>query len=232
MSLVRLVLVFAFLPFIACAGSVSEKGTTDLRRETTLALAAARCTGGSCRCRKPSEPVLEEGIPAGHKRFELRLSRSTSDIWLEIQKKGVFFKPAIPVSGACFYVDLPAPGQYTLRLAAKDRDAQTGLQLGMEINEYGKPYWYQSLKLVCGGLQYCGPQELKTWHDYQRKLPRGVLDPCGSSMVRGFSHSGVRRQRGDATYQELSLNFSLKVYEFAPHQKPHSPACKAPLKNR
>lgn len=232
MLLLRPAIAALLLAVMGCATGSVDQGTVSPPRQTRLALAAARCSAGVCRCREPSESIKETDIAAGHKRFEFRLSRSTSDLWLEILNKGVFYKPAIPVSGACFYVDLPSPGDYTLRLTAKDRDAETGLQVGLEIHEYSQPHWYQSLKLVCGGLQSCGPEELRTWHAFQRKLPRGVLDPCGSAMIRSFSHSGSRRQRGDASYQDLSLTFALKVYAFTPYRRPHSPACQSPSKNR
>ena len=51
--------------------------------QTTLTLAGStRCKGASCTCRPldADEGQKEEGIPPGHKRFELRLPRSTSAI--------------------------------------------------------------------------------------------------------------------------------------------------------
>jgi hypothetical protein len=54
----------------------------------------SRCDKARCRCR-PLDSNDEQGerqIADDHKRFELRLPRSTSAIWVDIQDRGTYYK--------------------------------------------------------------------------------------------------------------------------------------------
>lgn len=204
---------------------------------TTLTLAASPgCAGHRCRCRPlEGEQLAEENIAPGTKRFELRLPRSTSDIWVEVEGRGVLFKPGALADPACAYVDL-APGKHRVVVRAENRDAEVGLQAGLTVSEYGTaagPGWYRSFHLACGhAASRCTRAELSSWRAFQARLPRGVLDPCGSVMVKNVAFGGRRAERLDREYQDMTVRFTLQVYEFAPHHPPASERCRGPIKNR
>jgi hypothetical protein len=206
-----------------------------LASKTDLALAGPRCQGGACTCRSDSEPDAEEqGVPPGHKRFEFRLPRTTSTLWVSVAGKGTFFKPADSVAPACFYVDLPS-GQHGVTVKGELTDKEVGLQMGLDILEHSSkegPKWYRSLNFVCGSRAgRCTHENLDAWIAGQRALQRGVLDPCGSTMVRGVSASGDLARRDDPDYRELTLRLTLKIYTFEPFRPSGSPECRAPVKN-
>lgn len=204
--------------------------------QTTLTLAAGRCEAGRCACRALDEmPGKERGIPAGSKRFELRIPRSTAALWVKVGDRGVYYKPPKTVLPQCLYVDLES-GRHDIVVYGERRDPEVGLQLGLTIYEYGEPEkgssWYRSFHMTCGlGASPCSHDEMLTWRDFQHKLPRGVLDSCGSVMVKGASFSGTRAQKGDDQYVKAVARFSLKVYKFKPYYPSGSPKCKAPSKN-
>lgn len=232
--------LWALLALVAGCSSTTRVADVEYAPKTTLALASsARCQGDSCSCRPldSDDDQGEKGVPAGQKRFELRLPRSTSAIWVNVEGRGVYYKQPERVDPACFYVDLP-PGKHVVTLHAEKRDPQVGLQAGLTVYEHAvternEHVWYRSADFVCGqGASRCTRGELTRWAAFQRKLPRGVLDPCGSVMIRGARFGGTRARRGDADYEELTLYFTMKVYDFKPYRRPGSPKCKAPIKNR
>jgi len=204
---------------------------------TTLKLTTPRCADGkACACRDPDADSgqSEESIPAGRKRFEVRLPQTPTALWVSVEGQGVFYKPADRIAPVCFYLDL-APGEHPVTLHAEKRDPEVGLQAGLSINEYGPkegPHWYRSLDFVCGGTDKCTKGLMEAWTAAQRRLPRGVLDPCGSTMIRSVTVSGTREEHLNMEYQDLTLRFSLKVYGFETHRSPGSPDCRAPVQNQ
>jgi hypothetical protein len=199
--------------------------------QTTLASGSARCKGGTCECRPlEGEGQAEEGITAGHKRFELRLPKTTSAIWVSITGKGVFYKPPEVVQPACFYVDL-APGEHTLIVHSERKDVEVGLQTGLKIYEHGTKGWYRSLDFVCGSNEKCAKPAMDAWVGFQKSQPRGVLDACGSTMIRHVTFRGMREERALPEYTELDVHMLVKVYAFETFRAPGSPDCRAPVKN-
>lgn len=230
-------LLIAWLALLVLEGCpTGSTETTGVRfpPRTSLTPSSGRCQGQSCQCRPldGGEGQTEENIPAGHKRFELRLPRSTSAIWVSLPK-GVFYKAPEEVQPACFYVDLP-PGEHPLTLRSERRDPEVGLQTGLTIFEYGPRVggWYRSLDFTCGGLQKCTKPGMESWVRFQRGLPRGVLDACGSTMIRGVTFSGTREERQLPEYVDLDLSLVIKVYEFETHSAPGAASCRAPVKNQ
>ncbi len=205
--------------------------------ETTLRASGARCPSGkacSCRTLAGGEGQAEEGIAAGQKRYEFRLPRTPTALWVAVEGKGVFYKPPETLAPTCFYVDL-APGQHKVNLRAEKRDPEVGLQAALEIHEYGAkgPYWYKVFDFLCGGnANKCTKGAAQTWVEFQRKLPRGVLDACSSTMIRGVGVDGAREERLLTEFLDLDLALTLKIYGFEPYRSPGSPECKAPVKNR
>jgi hypothetical protein len=176
----------------------------------------------------------EENIPAGQKRFEFRLPKTTSKIWVSIEGKGQFYKPPEQQLETCFYIDLPQ-GEHRVTVHGEIGKAEIGLQTGLKIFEYGQKtelHWYRSLDYVCGGLGQCTKEVIESWIDFQRKLPRGVLDPCGSTMIRGVSYQGERKERQLPEFESLTMNLTLKIYSFETYKSPGSKDCIAPIKNR
>jgi hypothetical protein len=227
--------LLVLLPFAACPPK-NIPAAVSYAPKTTLTSTSARCSAGSCSCRslESGEGQTEEQIPAGHKRFELRLPRTTSAIWVEVEGKGVYYKPPEQVLPSCFYVDLPS-GEHRLTLHAEKRDPEVGLQTALAIFEHGAkdgPHWYRSLDFLCGGTNTCTKSGMESYLSFQRGLPRGVLDPCGSVMIRGVTITGSRADKQDPEYLDLTLRLRMKIYGFETYRAPNSPECRAPVKNR
>jgi hypothetical protein len=228
----------ALLPLAALLGCPPPpKAGPGFPPQTTLRSSSARCPDGkSCQCRaEGGEGQGEEKIPAGHKRFEFRLPRTPNAIWVSVEGRGVYYKAPEALAPQCFYVDL-IQGEHRVVVRSERRDVEVGLQTGLVVFEHGAkhgPAWYRTLDFVCGGnANRCTKGAMESWVAFQRKLPRGVLDPCGSTMIRDVSAGGARDERLLTDYRELDLSFALKVYGFEPRFSPGSAECRAPAKNR
>lgn len=213
----------------------SQQATPSYPPKTTLSLSEPRCPDGvTCRCR-PLDSNDDQGeveITAGQKRFEFRLPRTTSAVWVEIEGRGHYYKAAESVLPTCFYVDLPS-GKHRVTVHSDNADPEVGLQTGLFINEYGPKEganWYRTFELSCGGMNKCTKAGLESWVDAMRRLPKGHFNPCGSVKIRGVSASGSREQRQATEYKDLTVRFTLDIYEFAPDRDPASPQCQVTLK--
>ena len=233
-TLLRLLPFLSFLLGAAgCPAATSEAPSLRFPPETTLHSSSGRCQGRTCECRPlEGEGQSEEGVPAGHKRFEVRLPKTTSALWVSIGDKGVFYKGPETLQPACFYVDLP-PGEHALTLHSERKDVEVGLQTGLALYEYGPKVgsWYHSLELACGGLEKCSKAVMEAAVAAQRALPRGVLDACGSTMIRGVTFKGTREERQLPEYVDLDLHLVVKIYAFETFRPPGAPDCRAPVKN-
>ena len=229
--------ITATAALFALAGCPSTTTPTPSYPKTTsIALQTPRCTGVTCTCRPlgASEGQDEKGIPRGLKRFELRLPRTTSAIWVEVKGKGTFYKPAEQMDAACFYVDLP-PGKTRFVVHSERADADIGLQTGLKVFEYGPkdgPHWYRVFEMTCGGMNKCTRAGMEAWVGFMRALPRAILNPCGSTRIRAASATGTRPGKAHPEYVDLTVRFTLDVYEFETHQAPGSPACQGPARAR
>ena len=234
----RTTLTTVFLLILTTGGCAKNMAASaEFPPRTTLKVSTTRCEGEECICRPldSDDRQNEKGIPAGHKRFEFRLPRSVSSIWVEIEGKGVYYKGPQTVLPSCFYVDLK-PGLHFLTVHSSTAKTARDLQTGLTIWEYGpkvRDNWYRSFHYVCGsGASACTREEMEIWSRFQAKLPRGVLDPCGSVMVRGVRYSGRRVHKTAQEYLDLTVRFRLKVYDFQPYRVPMSRDCMAPRKNQ
>jgi len=221
----------AILLLAGCPASGPTTPTPSYPPTTTLALSTPRCDGQACRCRPldSNDGQTEEQIPAGLKRFELRLPRTTSALWVEVVGKGVFHKPADVMDETCFYVDLP-PGSTRFVMHSVRTDREVGLQTGLKVLEYGPkegPHWYRVFELACGGLNRCTKKGMAGWVAFQRRLPRGLLNPCGSVKIKGVGVSGTREQKVDVEYADMTARFTFEVYGFETYKAPDSPECQA-----
>lgn len=220
---------------LGCPSQTSVQTDVSYPPRSTLSLSGPRCTGeGSCRCRPldSNDDQAEAAITAGHKRFEFRLPRTTSAIWVDIEGRGHFYKAPENMRPACFYVDLPA-GKHRVTIHSVMSDPEIGLQTGLFINEYGPkegPFWYRTFELSCGGMNKCTKAGLNAWVDAMRRLPKGHFSPCGSVKLRRVAVGGTREQRLDTEYTDLTVRFTLEIYGFAPYQNPSSPECQVTLR--
>lgn len=197
--------------------------------KTTLALETPRCSGGSCRCRPldSNDNQAEEKIPAGLKRFEFRLPRTTSAIWVEVGTKGHYYKPPQRVLPECFYVDLPK-GQTPVVIYSKMHDRDVGLQTGLTIFEHGTkegPNWYRVFDYSCGGMNRCTKAGMEAWVAFMRQLPRKLFNPCGSVRIRQVSVGGTRELKTSPEYNDVTARFTLDIYDFEPYKNPASVEC-------
>ncbi len=233
-------ILFCVIPLALAAGGCAKTmaARAEYPPKTTLSLApSTRCQSGACACRPldSDDGQGEKAVPKGHKRFEFRLPRSVSSIWVEVEGRGVYYKGPDTVLPSCFYVDLK-PGLHYLTVHSSNAETGKYLQTGLTIWEYGpkvRNYWYRSFHFVCGsGASACTREEMEIWSRFQGKLPRGVLDPCGSVMVRGVRYSGRREHKTALEYLDLTVRFRLKVYDFEPYRMPLSKDCMAPQKNQ
>ena len=190
-----------------------------------------RCTNQECTCRSldSDSNQEEESIAPGRKRFEFRLPRSTSAIWVLVDDKR-YFKPTSSIAPSCFYLDL-TPGVHKVKLLAEHGDPEIGLQAGLTVYEHGPklgPYWYRVLHFTCGnGANRCTAHRLAAWSDMQRALPKGALNRCSSTRVRRVRFSGSRLpDYAHPTYQRLVLALELKVYNFEPYRQPDDSSCR------
>lgn len=219
---------------LACPSATTTGGSSHPEK-TTLALQTPRCSGQSCTCRPldSNENQGEEQIPAGHKRFELRMPSTTSALWLEVEGHGVFHKPAEQMGETCIYVDLPAGKTARFVMHGKRTDPDIGLQTGLKVFEYGPkdgPHWYRVFEFACGGMNRCTKKGMEAWVSFMRKLPKNLFNPCGSVKIKGVGVTGSRERKVDVDYADMSVRFAFEIYEFETYKDPASPECGNPAR--
>lgn len=249
----RGLMVGALLTSAACASTSATQKSSDrvdthpsapasYAAQTTISLNNPRCSAqengqSKCVCRPldSDDKQREEAPPAaGHKRFEFRLPRSSSALWVEVSGQGIYYKAPEEILPSCFYLDLPI-GEQQIRVHGQVGDKEVGLQTGLTIYEYGDkegPHWYKVLDFSCGAQDRCDEEKWEAWFKEQRSLPRGVLDACGSTMIKGVQATGDRDTHKDDTYQTHTLQMTMKIYQFETYRAPGAKDCRAPAKNR
>lgn len=231
-SLAHLRCLLAGLAAVLCGTSCASSSTSM----AIPARPAEKTTIQATRkgCRRLDDNAAESGIAAGLKRFEFRLPRTTSAVWVAIEGKGVFFKSYDELLPRCFALDLPS-GETRVAVYAETRnvtrDEQVGLQVGLDVWEYAAPREhgpsrYHTFKYRCGlGASPCTRQELDEWLAHQRALDRGLLAPCGSVQIKQVISQGQRVEKGSQRFKDLAVSFIMKVYAFEPHRRPGDPRC-------
>jgi len=205
----RLVLTVALAAAFGCGGGRQqiEIGPPP-PKQTSGALAGPWCSGGECKCREGNADPGD--IPAGMKRFEIRLA-SAYDLWLTLPGTVLYKNPER--ADACFYLDL-APGQHAMQLRASNKN---GVSLALEVHEWGAKTksWYDTFKFDCGHPGVCSFDVLDTKKAEYADVKRGLHDPCGSTRIKGvFWDHG---KSPDQLYpSELAVNVTLDVYKFTP----------------
>lgn len=215
----------ALLTAAACGGAAAgTQVVIDPAPEplTIGVLSGPLCTDQACQCRDASAPGDGgAGVPddPARKRFELRVGPSEHELWVKLDDM-VLYKSGERATD-CFYVDL-LPGDHAVTLRAKNTG---GVSAQLDISEYGAATqsWYRTYHFDCGaGGGVCDHDDLDAYKASLAQYPRGLQDPCGSTKAKGISWDTGRAP--DFTHPEdLQVELTLQVYEFAP-EHPHGDA--------
>jgi hypothetical protein len=205
------------------AGCMS--GPPPFPTSTSAALTGSMCgaPGRPCRCAQDGEALGD--VPAGRKRFEVRLAQvSESEAGVSIEGIGDVVRPGGEQGDRCFYVDLEAGRTYGVTVQARADRRERGLALGYTIREYNPagPGFYTIVGQQCGDATAACPfDDPSDWiSDYQRS--RGRWDPCSSTKVRGYQAAGGFYDRHP---MDAQIRFSLEVYRFTPRSAPGAEGC-------
>ena len=188
---------------------------------TKAVLSGPLCEADKCTCRKLDAPGDGgAGAPEGEgaKRFEFHVGPAENGLWVKVDDM-VLYKNDQHAED-CFYIDL-SPGEHAVVLQASRGG---GFSAALEIFEYGAATqsWYDTFKFSCGSPGTCSYDALDEWKASLEKYKRGLHDPCGSTKVKGIIWDAGRAP--DQSHpQDLALQLTLDIYEFAP-DKPHGHA--------
>jgi hypothetical protein len=214
-----------------CASSGETKPTT-VSASAPMVMSGDRCQNGICACRAVDDfnrggITNEQGVPPGHKRFEIRTGRGLDPLEITVAGKGTLTKSTERVDAACGYIDLP-PGKHKVRLRAQAKSEASGMVPGIWINEWGERThdWYETFNFRCGGNAPCTKDHMTEWAASDGKRPRGIFDPCGSVRVENLQWDG--KYASDVKVLELELDFVLEVYKFVPRFPHGNKTCKGP----
>jgi len=207
---------------------------------STVTLAGARCSGGSCRCREPGRDDVETQPPGpGSKRFEIRIAAAGGTAALDLSDLGtVATGPAPVISGdveatvktTCAYVDVPSGSSHQARFVALESAKGQGVAPQLSIAEYGPqgPFWYDIVAVSCSGSSgRCDRDGADAWSKEARGRQRGRVDPCGSAVVTklAWESSGGQAERDGGLFRDFSVGFTMEVKKFATQFAPGSSEC-------
>ncbi|MCA9674966.1 MAG: hypothetical protein H6709_00965 [Kofleriaceae bacterium] len=213
----------------ACGGGSSQLTQVDIQPTpepvTIGALSGPLCTDQACQCRDPRAPADGgAGVPEldGVKRFEIRVGPSEHALWVKLDD-WVLYKSDERATD-CFYVDLK-PGKHPVTLRAHQ---QGGFSAKITISEYGAATqsWYDTYAFDCGsGGGVCDEDDFDAYKASLAQYTRGLHDPCGSTKVKGVVWDTGRAP--DFVHPEdLQLELTLEVYQFAPQYAHGDAACR------
>jgi hypothetical protein len=204
-----------------CGPAVSTTGESRYPRSSDLAPTGHRCRGGQCVCRPLIGGDQEEERPAasGTKRYEVRIPVSVHSVWVHIDGKGTFYKPAEIGTDACVYVDL-APGEHRVTYVVEERERGGGFPAVVRVNEYGRKSraWYEAFLFDCGTADgACRKPEVEAWMQ-EAQTQKGHVDACSSSRFLDVRWNANEHEGGKL--RNLTVSFTLKVYKFEPTRAP------------
>ncbi|MBI2894291.1 MAG: hypothetical protein HYY06_12130 [Deltaproteobacteria bacterium] len=215
----------AILPVTASLLAACASAAPAFPASTSAELVGTSCgsPGRPCRCVESGETLGE--VPAGKKRFEVRLPQiSESDTGVSLAGVGDVVRPSGEQGDRCFYIDLEAGRTYAVTVHGRAARRERGLSLGYTIREYNPrgPGFYTIIDQVCGdATAACPIDDPSGWtSDYQSG--RGRWDPCSSTRVEGYTAQGGFYDRHPTDAQ---ISFALKVYEFEPRRLPGAEGC-------
>jgi hypothetical protein len=218
------------LVMAACGGGAASGGgggstPAPVATATSASLVGPLCQASACTCRDPK--VEADGgaglAPAGLKRFEFRFGPSQFTQSATIGDATLVKTDERPEQ--CFYLDLPA-GEHALRLRAV-RDG--GAVANLRVSEYGVAgaSWFKTFAFSCGEGSACSKDELAEQKAAYGAFRFGKHDPCGSTRVTGLRWDTITAP--DNTHvSDLSVELTLKIYDFAPSRASGDPSCVGP----
>ncbi len=205
------------LVLAACGGSSTKTAVyiaPPPEPVTRAVLSGPLCSTDACQCRDSAKPGDGgAGVPdlEGAKRFEIRVGPSENAQWVTVEDM-VLYKSDQRATD-CFYIDLP-PGQHRVKLRV---GRPGGLSASLSISEFGKDTqsWYETFRFSCGSPGACSVDELDSYRASLARYERNLHDPCGSTKIRGIGWDAG--QAPDQSHpQDLQLELTLDVYDFAP----------------
>jgi hypothetical protein len=218
---------------LLCACAKNAASPSAPLAEAPLKTAGARCSGDKCVCRvvdnygRPAGEASSEGdVAEGQKRFEFRTGRGMDRVAVTVESRGTLVKETSLPDASCAYVDLP-PGNYRVQMKAEAKDKAQGIQPRLVVAEYGKETkdWYDTFSFACGGeAQRCIKDDMNEWFGRARAVQRGIFDKCGSARVSDISWHVEHSP--EQTLEDVTLEFTLHVYKFAPRFHHGTPTCK------
>ena len=209
------------MPLLACSSATAPPMPTT----TSAPLAGSACgaPGRPCRCAEDGEALGD--VPAGKKRFEVRLQQaSDSETAVTIAGVGTLVRPSGQQGDKCFYLDLTAGQTHAVTVHARGARRERGVSIGYSIREYNPagPGFYMLVRQQCGdATAVCPFDDAGDWGaDYANG--RGGWDRCSSTRVEGYQASGGFYDRHPT---DVDVSFNLKVYEFVPRRAPGEEGC-------
>lgn len=219
-SIVPLACLFATLPACGVSATAPPMPTT-----TSAPLVGSMCgtPGRPCRCADEGEGLGD--VPAGKKRFEVRLAQAAdSETAVTIEGVGTLLRPSGEQGDRCFYLDLAAGQSHAVTIHGRGARRERGMSIGYTIREYDPRAhgFYTLVRQQCGdATSVCPHDDAGDWGT-EYANGRGGWDPCSSTRVEGYRAVGGFYDR-HATDVDIAL--TLKVYAFVPRRQPGEQGC-------
>jgi hypothetical protein len=173
-------------------------------------------------CRADGE---KEQVPAGLKRFELRIARGVDATTITIDGRRALVRGTVEQPAeTCAYVDL-APGEHALSWREEAKTPEVGIQPMLAIAEYGPAVnaWYHTLEVACTTAEGCLKDDMHAAIEKLGAVPRGLHDPCGSTRVKGLRWAAEHSP--SVKLEDATVELTLHVYGFATKHPPGSAEC-------
>lgn len=205
----------------ACGGATAG----DLPSTTSAPLVGSLCgtPGVPCRCADEGEGLGD--VPAGKKRFEVRLGQvSDSETGVTMPGVGTMRRASGQQGDQCFYVDLPAGRSQHVTVHARGARRERGMAVAYIVREYDPRAhaFYTLVRQQCGdATSVCPHDDAGDW-SAEYSNGRGHWDPCSSTRVEHYQAMGGFYDRHPT---DVDISFDLKVYSFVPRRQPGEPGC-------
>ncbi len=180
-------------------------------------------------CRALDGAVEKESVPAGMKRFELRIARGVDAVTILVDGRRALARGAVDQPAeACAYLDL-APGKHALQWHEEAKTAEIGIQPVLSIAEYGAAAnaWYHTVEISCTTPEGCLKDDMHAAFEKLHAVPRGLHDPCGSTRVLQLAWHAEHSP--SVKLEDAVVDLTLDVYKFAPTHPPGSADCRHTL---
>lgn len=205
--------VLAALSSSACTKAPPAPPPLEVKARVRYELPSHRCAGKgkTCLCRDESDPAdapEQNPVPAGMRRFEVRLASLDKAVLLQFRGQPYELRPdGESPAASCWYLDLPR-GSTEVSLRAREEE---GIPAHAEVSlvEYrpDSGRWLPVFALRCGDPSTpCTPEEMASEKGRALKLK----DRCALSEVKSMRWTGGL---SEGRYLSLDLTFGLLVEE-------------------